>query len=91
MRSSTYRNFTASLTGVALIFSTGAYAIDLNPHYVPRQQTDSERLQNFQPPPPPPKSDTILDKAARAYDNAPVRPSYDPVMKAPTIEYNKKF
>jgi hypothetical protein len=86
-----HRNLKASITGAALIVTTGAYAIDLNPHYVPRPQTDSERLQNFQPPPPPPKSDTILDKAARAYDNAPVRPSYDPVMKAPTIEYNKKF
>lgn len=83
-----------SVTALALaaqILTTTAYAIDLNPHYVPRPQTDSERLQNFQPPPPPPKSDTILDKAARAYDNAPVRPSFDPVHKVPTIEYNKKF
>ena len=91
MRSSTSRSFTASLAIAALISSTGAYAIDLKPHYVPRQQTDNERLQNFQPPPPPPKSDTILDKAARTYENAPVRPSFDPVNKVPTIEYNKRF
>jgi hypothetical protein len=86
-----YRSFMIPLAGAALIFTTGAYAIDLKPHYVPRQQTDSERLQNFQPPPPPPKSDTVLDKAARAYDNAPVRPSYDPVHGVPTVQYNKRF
>jgi hypothetical protein len=86
-----YCGFRASLIGAALIFSTGAYAIDLSPHYVPHQQTDSERLQTFQPPPPPPKTDTILDKAARAYENAPVRPSFDPANKVPTIEYNKRF
>ena len=86
-----HRSLTAFITGAALIITPTAYAIDLNPHYVPQPQTDNERLQNFQPPPPPPKSDTILDKAARAYDNAPVRPSFDPVNKVPTIQFNKRF
>jgi len=31
-----------------------AQGVNLAPSYRPHQQTDSERLQNFQPPPPPP-------------------------------------
>ena len=68
-----------------------AYAIDPYPHYVPRPQTDSERLQNFRPPPPPPKQDTLLDRAARAYDSAPIRPYYDATTKAPVIQYQRKW
>ena len=69
-----------------------ARAVDLKDlRYVPPPQTDSQRLQDFKPPPPPPKQDTLLDKAARAYDRAPVRPSYDPNTKAPIIQYQRKW
>lgn len=34
---------------------------------------------------------SVIDKAADAYKNAPVRPSYDPKTKSPIIEYQKKF
>jgi hypothetical protein len=61
------------------------------PQYTPHEQTPSERLQNFRPPPPPPKQDTFLDKAARTYENAPVRPSFNPSTKAPEIQVQKKF
>lgn len=33
-----------------------AESVNLAPRYLPRPQTDSERLQNFKPPPPPPTS-----------------------------------
>jgi hypothetical protein len=78
-------------SAVMMTMISAAHAYDLSPKYTPHPQTDSERLQNFKPPPPAPKQDTFLDKAAKTYDNAPVRPSYNPTMNAPMIEYNKKW
>lgn len=72
-------------------WTVSAQALDLFPRYQPREQTPSERLNNFRPPQPPPKQETPLDRAVRTYDNAPVRPAYDPVSKQPVIQYNKKF
>ncbi|WP_114948533.1 hypothetical protein [Microvirga calopogonii] len=80
-----------AVMAVASAYSFQAAAIDLNPKYEPRPQTDSERLQNFRPPPPAPRQDTVLDRAARAYDNAPVRPTVDPNTRTPMIQYNKKW
>jgi len=81
--------------GVVVMLSGGAEAqSDIRkfvPQYQIRPQTDSERLQNFRPPPPAPRRDTVIDRAARAYQNAPVRPSYDPKHRAPIIQYQRKF
>ena len=78
-------------SAIVMAMVSASHAYDLSPRYVPRPQTDSERLQNFKPPPPPPKQDTFFDKAARTYDNAPVRPGFNSTFKTPTIEYNKKW
>lgn len=75
----------------ALLFATGAQAQDLFPRYQPREQTPSERLENFRPPPPPPRRETPVDSLVRTYENAPVRPAFDPVSKQPVLQYNKKF
>lgn len=40
-----------------------AQNLNLNPRYTPREQTDSERLQNFRPPPPPAPSRGMADRA----------------------------
>ncbi len=65
--------------------------VDLSVPYTPHEQTDEERLQNFQPPPPAPPQVTPLDRAANMYQNAPVRPSYDPQMHAPIIQYQHQY
>jgi len=45
-----FRCVTAALAMIAM--AGPSWAIDLNPHYTPRPQTDNERLQTFRPPPP---------------------------------------
>jgi hypothetical protein len=81
----------AAFVALTLGLGSAAHAYDLAPRYTPRPQTDSERLNTFRPPPPAPRQDTIIDRAARAYENAPVRPSYDPKTNTPIIQYNKRF
>jgi hypothetical protein len=71
--------------------SSGGGNVDLSVPYTPHQETDDERLQNFQTPPPAPPQDSVLNRAANMYENAPVRPSYDAQMKAPIVQYQQRY
>lgn len=85
----------ALIAGTPLV--TGAHAqedddnANLSVPYTPHQETDEERLQNFQVPPPPPPQPSPLDRAVNTYNNLPVKPAYNSNMHAPMLQYETHY